>query len=84
MKRQLQLISFGKNQAKNILDMLEIKTKDAGNLNIILDENGQVAKCEVCKKELSTNNLGNVAKGSKLLFCDNLACFSTYLAKYNY
>lgn len=77
----MQLLTFTKEDTVAILSKLNIKTEEIGKFKIILDENGQPAKCEVCERELSTENLGNIAKGSNKLFCDNPACFATHLAK---
>jgi len=84
MMKGIQLISFEKEQTKEILDLLEIRTKIIREVEIIFDENDKMAKCEVCNNKLNTSNLGNIAKGSKLLFCDNPACFATHLAKKDY
>lgn len=84
MRNEVGLVSFKLEQTKEILDVLSIKTQKIGEIDVILNEMGQIAKCEICNKELSTKNLGNVANGSNLLFCDNSACFISHLVKKNY
>ncbi|MCK4634605.1 MAG: hypothetical protein KAT37_01910 [Candidatus Aenigmarchaeota archaeon] len=74
------LISFEKTDIKNIFKDLNIKTKEENGRNFIIDsETGGIEKCHICEKKLTTKNIGNIAKGSKLLFCDNPICFVTHL-----
>lgn len=75
------MISFARSDTKNLLQDLNIHLKKVGNKDFILNENGNVAKCHICELELTLEQLGNIAKGSKLLFCDNPRCFATHLAK---
>jgi len=84
MKKGIQLISFNKAETKEILTLLDIQTKVVEKKEFLLKVGNQIARCEECKHELTTDNLGNVAKGSKLLFCDNPACFAAHLANKNY
>lgn len=84
MKNELGVVSFKPKQVEEVLEVLNIQTEKRGEINVILNEAGQVAKCEICKKELSTGNLGNIANGSNLLFCDNPACFMLHLVKKNF
>lgn len=80
----MHLVSFEKDQTKMVLNLLSIKTKPVKENEIILNEDFHQVRCDVCCEALTTKNLGNIAKGSKLLFCDNPACFATHLAKNNY
>ena len=80
----MQLVSFEIEQTKNILNTLDIKTGFLKKKEVVLDENDRQIKCEVCNESLHIGNVGNIAKGSKLLFCDNPICFATHLAKNNY
>ena len=80
----MQLVSFEIEQTKEILNMLNIKTKSLKKEEIVLDENNRQVKCGGCNDSLTVKNVGNIAKGSKLLFCDNPICFATHLAKKNY
>lgn len=84
MKGCIQLISFDEANIQKILNLLDIRTKIIEKTEVLLKTDNQVARCEVCKKELTMDNLGNIAKGSRLLFCDNSACFTKHLADKNY
>ena len=75
------MISFGRNDIKNLLGDLNISTRTIGSKRFVLSENGGIAKCHTCEVELTLEHVGNIAKGSKLLFCDNPRCFATHLAK---
>ena len=55
--------------------------KEIEGKEYVLDDNKKIATCPECNKEITTKNLGNIAKGSNLLFCDNPACFVSHLAK---
>jgi hypothetical protein len=77
----MKLITFDKPDVVTILSKLGIRYEAREMKTVIINENGQVAKCEICDKELSIDNLGNIAKGSNKLFCDNPACFTAHLAK---
>ena len=81
----VNLISFEQEQLGEILNLLDIKTKVVFGETQILSE-GEQAKCKTCKIKLTTDNLGNIARGSgfdsiHLLYCDNAACFAEHLAK---
>ncbi|MCK4996905.1 hypothetical protein KAS08_01250 [Candidatus Pacearchaeota archaeon] len=75
------LIVFKKNQTEEILRRIGVEIIIEGDKKIILNELGAPATCECCKKSLSFNNIGNIAKGSNLLFCENPYCFGSHLAK---
>ena len=75
------MISFSRLDTKNLLSDLDIAVKKLGSKDFILDDNGNIAKCHICEIELTIEQLGNIANGSKLLFCDNPRCFATHLAK---
>ncbi len=75
------MISFARSDVKNLLEDLDIPVRKIGTKDFILNDNGNIAKCHVCEMELTVEQLGNIAKGSKLLFCDNPRCFATHLAK---
>ncbi|MBU0459651.1 MAG: hypothetical protein KJ771_02480 [Nanoarchaeota archaeon] len=77
---QTNMILFRKEQTKTLLHDLDIPVRRAGDKEFILDENLEIAKCEICEFELTVDKLGNIAKGSNLLFCDNPRCFASHLA----
>jgi len=78
---QTNMILFEKNQTKELLTNLDIFMRRIGEKEFILDDHREIARCEECENELTINNLGNIAKGSKLLFCDKPKCFASHLAK---
>jgi len=75
------MIVFSKNEIRGLLSHLDIKTKKMQEKEFVLDENNDVAACPVCGKDITTDKVGNIAKGSKIVFCDNPACFASHLAK---
>ena len=44
-----------------------------------LDE-GNVAECGGCGTEITLENFGHLAKGSKVFYCKNPLCFTHYIA----
>ena len=78
-----EFASFNKGQTKQILNALDIETKKMGIKEFIVDETkeNKIAICPMCEEQLTPENLGNVIKGSKILFCDNPSCFNHYLIK---
>ena len=80
----MKLVTFEEKDLSTIFLKLSINTEKRGAFTVILDDQDQPAKCEGCSCELNTRNLGNIAKGSNKLFCDNPACFASHLALKNY
>lgn len=77
-----QIISFKKEQTKEILSLIGVQiVKGSDNREIPLDKGGKQAECECCHKKLNLENIGNIAKGSVLLFCDNPFCFTSHIVK---
>lgn len=68
----MNLISFYKNQTKEILELIGIDTSKE-----------VVGKCECCKKELNLKNIGSIARShaKNVLFCDISYCFAGEIAK---
>ena len=73
---------FSGRQARSLLHSLDIRTikDDETKENIILGDKGQQARCESCKKLITIENLGHIAKGSKKLYCENPTCFTHFIA----
>jgi len=76
-----KLITFKKNQTEDILLEIGVRIIEKGDKKIILNSNSEPATCECCGKSLNFENIGNIAKGSNLLFCENPFCFATHIAK---
>ena len=81
MSDQTTLFAYKRSQTQGLLSSLGVKFEQRGGYEVVLGVEGEPAKCDVCEKELTANNVGSMAKGSLKLFCDNPACFATHLAK---
>ena len=68
------LTQFGFKVAKRKIN--ETKIKD-----VVINSNQEIVLCECCKKVITPSKVGTIAKGSRLLFCDNPVCFATWVAK---
>ncbi len=75
------LIVFEKTEIKSLLSNLDVETKKVGPKEFILNEHRAIAECEECHQPMTLQNLGNIAHGSKLFFCDNPSCFASHLIK---
>jgi hypothetical protein len=80
-----QLVVFNKANTKEILKQFGFKTqiRKAGKKSkeFILRDDSQPCMCPSCNKEISIKKLGTIAHGSRLIFCDNPLCFSTWVAQ---
>jgi len=72
------LLAFKKENTTKILIRLGNKVDKEGK---VLDENNKPLTCHACKNKLTKDNLGLILPGSKILLCDNPACFTKYLAE---
>lgn len=81
---ELQLISFKNEQTGDLLRSLNVQIEKRGDKEVILNEIGQVAKCKICEKELSMDNLGHITHGSVDMICDNPACIVCSLVSKNH
>jgi len=72
------LIVFRKTDIETIITSLGFHSDEK---KIVLNSENEPVRCEICNTAITTENLGNVMPGSKLLYCDNPACFSGYLVK---
>ena len=73
---------------KNMLAFKRENTKDvAMRLGYTISkeediiENGTSLVCPSCNKSLTIKNLGVISTGSKIVFCNNPACYAKYLAE---
>ena len=72
-------------------EVLIFKRKDAlkvaSRLGYEISENGKIKEnnspvmCFSCGEELTKDNLGVIAPGSRIPFCNNPACYTKYLAE---
>lgn len=76
---ELNLILFeNEPQLRALLAKLGIKTRE----NFILSKEGEVEKCQCCRKTIRVENLGNIMPGSTLFYCDDPFCLSSYVAEH--
>ena len=68
----MNLISFTKEQAKHVLHLI-------GRSDI----DGTMGQCHTCKKDLTLDTIGLVAREglTSMLYCDNPSCFVTKIAE---
>ena len=71
------MFSFNKGNVEKLITGLGYSITEP---NHVIEENGVIQRCIVCNHDITKNNLGMIIPGSKLLLCDNPACFSKYLA----
>lgn len=72
MMSAINAILFEKKDIKDLLKRLNLKIDDN---NCIIYEN-KIAHCEACECEITTENLGNISKGTKHFYCDRPSCFA--------
>lgn len=68
----MNLISFTKKQAKHVLHLIGRN-----------DIDGTMGKCHTCKKDLTLDTLGLVAREglTSMLYCDDPDCFANKIAE---
>ncbi|MEK6833791.1 MAG: hypothetical protein AABY32_07145 [Nanoarchaeota archaeon] len=76
-----ELILFNKDETSRIISEFDIKTKIEKGKAYVIDEDGEIKCCEVCKRKLEVDKIGSVASGSRKIFCDNPLCLSGWVAK---
>ena len=74
-------VIFNKTDRRVLLAQFGFSIKGAGKKAIIQDSAGNNAKCSCCDAPLHPRRLGTIAPGSRLLFCDNPACFAVWVAE---
>lgn len=72
-----EMLVFKKEEASEVARRLGYTFSNDGALM----ENGKSVKCYSCSCILKEDNLGVIAPGTKIPFCDNPACYPKYLAK---
>mgnify|MGYP001110562328 CR=1 FL=1 len=73
----INMVLFRKEETGRLIDALKLRIADG----FIVDETGERVSCHTCGVDIKKSNLGNVMPGSKLFFCDNPACFATYVVE---
>jgi len=72
-----EMLAFQKDDVLNVACRLGYTVSKEGKIT----EDGDSIKCHSCMCILTKDNLGVIAPGSKIPFCDNPACYSKYLAE---
>lgn len=75
--KQTKMLVFPNDKIDRIMNLVGIKVE--GNQ---LKYRGRVLKCEGCKTLIEKKHLGSVMAHSEHFFCDNPACFSTFVRKF--
>ncbi|TRZ94663.1 hypothetical protein D4R78_06105 [bacterium] len=80
-----ELVVFNKANTKEILKQFGFRTQTrrigSKNKEFVIREDNEPAFCPACSKEISVKRLGTIAHGSRVIFCDNPLCFSTWVAQ---
>lgn len=74
------MVVFQKGNEAQVIEELGFRCEANGDSIHVLTSEGHQAVCDGCQKELTVERVGTVAPGSRLLFCDNPLCFSTWIA----
>ena len=70
------MFSFNETNIEKIVNRLGYSISNPKNY---IKENDEIQHCKVCTHDITKDNLGMIIPGSKILLCDNPACFSKYL-----
>lgn len=70
------MFSFNDNTLVKVIHQLGYSISD--DEHIVEKEEIQI--CKECNHKITKKNIGMVIPGSKVLLCDNPACFSKYLS----
>lgn len=83
--KDTKLVIFKKENVKDLLSQFgfQIRRKGTGKNEkyIVIDDDNQHICCPVCQKEIATKKVGTIAKGSRIIFCDNPVCFAVWVAQ---
>ena len=66
-------VLFTGRNVKNVIEGLDLIIDEEKR---ILLGDGHLTHCRACNKVITTNNVGNISKGSKIFYCDQLGCFA--------
>lgn len=77
MMEQTKMLVFPNNYIDRI-----IKLSGATVENNLIVYRGRRVKCEGCKKPIERKHLGSVMSHSEHFFCDNPACFSSFVRRF--
>jgi len=84
--QKTQISVFNRENVREILANLDFKmarkkVSEKKYRDFVVDKDKEPVLCHSCKRKLPVRKVGNIAYGSKLLFCDNPVCFATWVAK---
>ena len=75
-----EMVLFSKDDAAQLLADLGFTVNTKSKNPTIRNKDGSVEKCESCRQELHLHDVGNIAPGSRLLFCSKPMCLATWIA----
>jgi len=76
-----ELVIFNKQEIVDLVTQFGFKIKKENGKDYLLEENGKVKCCEVCERKLEVKKVGSIAHGSRLVFCDNPLCLSSWVVE---
>jgi len=74
------MVVFERKDTATLLRQFGFGVRGTKKNSRVLLATGEKAVCGSCRKDLHVHNVGNIAPGSRLLFCDNPMCFSSWVA----
>lgn len=79
------VVLFPPDKVRKVLSDFDFRVADRpfkdGTRKIVVDKQGREVCCPSCQQPVTENHVGTVAKGSRLVFCDNPICFSSWIAQ---
>lgn len=79
--KKTDLVLFDKKKVKDVITQFGFKVAKEGNKEVVVGDDKKPLQCPTCEKELIVKKVGTAVHGSRLLFCDNPLCFSTWIAE---
>jgi len=73
-----EMLLFSEDNLEEILKTLGLSIGENG---IIYDSENHIAKCSMCEKTLTKDNIGAFFPGSVEAICDEFSCFVAEMAK---
>ena len=75
------IVLFNKENVIEILKQFDFQFSLEEEGTAIIDSNREIISCSTCERPLTVETVGNIAHGSRKLFCDNPLCFATWVAE---
>ena len=68
--QETELIVFNKNEISELISELNVKIRREKGKTYVLNDEGEIRCCAVCKRKLEVGKIGSIAHGSVDIFCD--------------